>query len=467
MFFRQPNTDASPSGKTIDIDVSPVSNAKNPEAGFGEVGSGEAAGMESQLVPGTSAAVLEPDFLNEADNLGVNRDAFEYSAEDLELLQSGHAKPSRMGGPDRMGVAAGTERVSVNTQGPHAEFVAKPQAASDKMSATEKAAALLADQVEEGTVVDKVLGAESFVLKDPKQRQSNADAHWMTEEEKWQHGLAWPIVIWMGVLHVGAVIAIPFFTWQALIATLFLHWIGGSVGVCLGFHRLLTHGGFKTYPWVKALLAFAGQTAGEGSADLWVATHRKHHAHSDKPGDPHSPHEGSWWSHMLWIYPFKTETERNELLSHWAPDMAKDPVVSWVSKYFLATHFVMGFILLGIGYLVGGWSMAVSFVMWGVFVRTVGVLHVTWFVNSASHMFGYRNYETTDDSRNNWWVAILAYGEGWHNNHHAYPRMAVHGHKWWEFDATWQLLRLMRATGLAWDVVDYRTSKEKRERDAK
>ena len=110
------------------------------------------------------------------------------------------------------------------------------------MTATEIAALAIADQVETGTVVDSTFGSESFVLRDPKKRKSNADAHWMTEEEKWQAGLAWPIVIWMAVLHVGAVIAIPFFSWEALVVSLFLHWVCGSVGVCLGFHRLLTHG---------------------------------------------------------------------------------------------------------------------------------------------------------------------------------------------------------------------------------
>jgi stearoyl-CoA desaturase (delta-9 desaturase) len=103
-----------------------------------------------------------------------------------------------------------------------------------------------------------------------------------------------------------------------------------------------------------------------------------------------------------------------------------------------------------------GWSL----VFWGMFVRLVAVLHTTWFVNSASHMWGYRNYETTDDSRNNWWVALLSYGEGWHNNHHAYPRMAVHGHRWWEFDMTYKAIQLLRFCGLAWDVVDYKSRSE-------
>lgn len=392
---------------------------------------------------------------------------YEYTAEQLLALQNGEAIYEENDGDD---LVSATEK-------PH--FVAKQTsnapASRSGQTATEEAAAGLLDEVEAGVEVDSVHGLESFVLKDPAKRKSNKEAHWMTEEEKWSEGYAWPIVIWMAVLHIGAVIALPFFTWQALLVAAVFHWASGSLGICLGYHRLLTHGGFKTYNWVKALFIFIGHTAGEGSADMWVATHRKHHAHSDKPGDPHSPHEGTWWSHMMWLYPFKSEKERTDLLMRWAPDMAKDPLVSWSAKYFLHTHFVVAVILGFLGYFlgayvwpeIGGAWMSASFVAYGVFVRTVAVLHVTWLVNSASHMFGYRNYETTDDSRNNWLVAALAYGEGWHNNHHAYPRMAVHGHKWWEFDATWQFIRFLEFCGLAWDVVDYRTAKEKRERDAK
>jgi len=128
----------------------------------------------------------------------------------------------------------------------------------------------------------------------------------------------------------------------------------------------------------------------------------------------------------------------------------------WIGYMFLPSHILTGFALLGIGYWMGGGYMAASMLTWGLFVRLIIVLHVTWFVNSWAHMWGYRNYETTDDSRNNWLVAILAFGEGWHNNHHAYPRMASQGHKWWEIDTTYMVIRLMKWTGLAWDVVDYK-----------
>ena len=275
-----------------------------------------------------------------------------------------------------------------------------------------------------------------------------------TAEEQWV--VAWPNAIWLLLLHVGVLLAPATFTWQALVLTFFLHWLTGGVGICLGFHRLLTHSSFRTYPAVRWFLAMLGSLAGEGSALEWVADHRKHHALSDQPGDPHSPRDGAWWSHMLWIVWKRKRVDREKHWHRWAPDLARDTAIRALVPWFLPLHFALAAILGGIGYLLGGSSMALSFVVWGVFVRLVFVMHSTWFVNSASHMWGYRNYETTDDSRNNWWVALITYGEGWHNNHHAYPRMAAHGHRWWELDATFAFVRLLRAVGLAWDVVDYK-----------
>ena len=128
---------------------------------------------------------------------------------------------------------------------------------------------------------------------------------------------------------------------------------------------------------------------------------------------------------------------------------------------FLPVNIISALIIVGIGYAIGSWDLALSWLVWGVFVRMVFVLHATWLVNSASHMWGYKNYQTRDDSRNNWWVALITFGEGWHNNHHAHPRMAVHGHKWWEVDVTYMMIRIMKVVGLAWDVVDYRSRNEK------
>jgi stearoyl-CoA desaturase (delta-9 desaturase) len=281
------------------------------------------------------------------------------------------------------------------------------------------------------------------------------------DPESQQSFINWPNVIWLTMIHVGCLAAPFFFTWEALVLTLALHWLTGGIGICLGFHRHLTHFSFATYRPVRWLLAFIGGLAGEGAVIDWVANHRKHHANSDQADDPHSPHDGPWWSHMFWLAIWWGPKAHAEHIQKWAPDLVKDPVLRWIGALFLPCHFVMAAVLAGAGYAYGGWYLAASFLVWGLFVRLVFVLHSTWFVNSASHMWGYKNYETTDDSRNNWWVALLTYGEGWHNNHHAYPRMAPHGHRWWEIDITYQTIRLMQLCGLAWDVVDYKRRGEK------
>lgn len=271
----------------------------------------------------------------------------------------------------------------------------------------------------------------------------------------------WAACTWLILIHIGALAAPFYFSWAGLAVFFVMHWMTGSIGICMGFHRLLTHMGFKTYAFVKWTLAVIGGLAGEGSALDWVANHREHHAFSDKEGDPHSPHDGAWWSHAQWLAVTRPAAAQKAHLEKWVPDLLKDPGLRLISNMFLPIQFASGAVFYGLGYLVGGHYMGMSFLVYGVLLRLVGVLHSTWFVNSASHMFGYRNYETTDDSRNNWWVAIIAYGEGWHNNHHAYPRMAVHGHQWWEFDITYQAIRLMSALGLVWDVVNYRRRGEK------
>ncbi|NND98940.1 MAG: acyl-CoA desaturase [Pirellulaceae bacterium] len=278
--------------------------------------------------------------------------------------------------------------------------------------------------------------------------------------------ISWWSIGWLGLAHVVVLaFAIPTFSWAGLLTLIGLHWFTGSLGICLGYHRMLTHTGMKTHNWVRYVFATIGTLAGEGSALDWVADHRKHHAHSDQDGDPHSPHDGGIWSHMTWLVYNTHGGDRKGYLQRWVPDLYKERGMRILDMLFLPLHIASGFLLFGVGYYFGGMDLAWSLLVWGLFVRLIGVLHATWMVNSASHMFGYRNYETTDDSRNNWLVAIVAYGEGWHNNHHAYPRMAKHGHRWWEFDITWQAIRLMRATGLVWDVVDYRNAAEKKARD--
>ncbi|MEC8473405.1 MAG: acyl-CoA desaturase [Planctomycetota bacterium] len=267
---------------------------------------------------------------------------------------------------------------------------------------------------------------------------------------------------WLAIAHLVAFTAPWTFTWEALAVTLVLHWMTGSLGICLGYHRLLTHTGMKTYSWVRYFFTTIGLLAGEGTPLDWVADHRKHHACSDQEGDPHTPNDGAWWSHFTWLAYHTHNGDRKAYLQRWAPDLYKEKGMRVLDILFLPAHIAVTGLLFGIGYLWQGMDLGISLVVWAMFLRLVTVLHATWLVNSMSHMWGYRNYETTDDSRNNWFVAIVAYGEGWHNNHHAYPRMAKHGHRWWEFDITWQAIRLLRAMGLVWDVVDYRNAAEKK-----
>lgn len=269
---------------------------------------------------------------------------------------------------------------------------------------------------------------------------------------------------WIVLLHLGALSSPFFFDWRAVLAMFVLGWVTGAVGICLGYHRLFTHRSFRTYRPVRWLIAWLGTLAGQGPLIDWVATHRKHHARSDRDGDPHSPEDGAWWSHMLWLMWTNGPKERGAEYRRWAPDLMKDPVLRLIDRMYLVSHFLLGAALFGVGYWVGGLHTALAALSWGMFFRLVYVLHSTWFVNSAGHMWGYRNYATRDNSRNLWWVALLAYGEGWHNNHHAYPAMARHGHRWWEFDATFQLIRILAWLGLAWNLVDGQHKKPDRRR---
>ena len=204
---------------------------------------------------------------------------------------------------------------------------------------------------------------------------------------------------------------------------------------------------------MRWFLAWIGGLAGEGSAIHWVANHRIHHAKSDHVGDPHSPREGFLWSHMLWCLQSMSPTERCELHRRWAPDLEKDPVLRFLDSTFLLWQVVFAAGLFAAGWALGGTQLGTSLLVWGVFVRMVVVLHATWCINSVTHVWGYKTYDNGDDSKNLWWVALLTFGEGWHNNHHAYQRAANYGHRWWELDTTYMMIRSMRAVGLAWNVA--------------
>ncbi|AXC14749.1 Fatty acid desaturase [Acidisarcina polymorpha] len=254
----------------------------------------------------------------------------------------------------------------------------------------------------------------------------------------------WMTTAFMVAFHVGAVAALFMFSWKALIVSVVLYFFAINVGIGMGYHRLLTHRGYKTPKWVEYFLAICGTLALEGGPIFWVSTHRIHHQHSDKPGDPHTPVDGTWWAHAGWIMHGESLHQDTALLSRYAPDLAKDRFHVLLSKYHWLPLTAVGVILLA----VGGWPL----VMWGIFLRVTLGLHATWLVNSATHLWGSRRFETRDDSRNNWWVALLTGGEGWHNNHHAHPVSARHGLKWYEFDPNFYGIWLLKKVGLAKDI---------------
>lgn len=265
-------------------------------------------------------------------------------------------------------------------------------------------------------------------------------------EEKLQ--LCWSNVVFFGAVHAVALSAPWVFSWSALGVAILLHWLTGSIGICLGYHRLLTHRSLQVPKWLERILATIGALAAQGGPIFWVAGHRAHHLHTEDPdNDPYSSKRGFWWSHMGWVLYPRAKFYDYESYKRFAPDLDRDPWYRWLDypQNFLGLQIPLAILL----YVLGGWS----FVVYGVFVRAVALWHSTWFINSATHLFGYRNHECEDNSRNLWWAAILAYGEGWHNNHHAYPNVAKAGWKWWEIDMTWWAIQLLRGLGLARRVV--------------
>ena len=253
----------------------------------------------------------------------------------------------------------------------------------------------------------------------------------------------------MGVFHVLAIVALFFFTWPALIAAVVLYTIAINIGIGMCYHRLLTHRGYKVPKLVEYALTCCGTLSLEGGPIFWVATHRVHHQHSDHDGDPHTPHDGTWWAHMGWIISGRALHSETALLGRYAPDLTRDRFHMWLSKYHWVPLTVTGIGLMIGGYIFGGVHLALSMVLWGIFLRVVLGLHATWLVNSATHLFGSRRFETRDDSRNSWWVALLTGGEGWHNNHHAHPVSARHGLTWYEFDVNYYGIWLLEKLGIA------------------
>jgi stearoyl-CoA desaturase (delta-9 desaturase) len=220
-----------------------------------------------------------------------------------------------------------------------------------------------------------------------------------------------------------------------------------AFGVTVGYHRMLTHRSFRAHPVVKLLLLILGSMAFEGPAMEWAATHTKHHARADREGDPHSPVDGFFHAHLGWIFHDRDADPRV-----YCRHLLSDRIVTFVSKTFLLWAILSLAIPFGVGWLVGGWALALTGLLWGGLVRMFLTHHVTWSVNSVCHTFGRREFETTDRSRNEWIVGLLAFGEGWHNNHHAFPRSAFHGLHWWQLDVSSYVIWTLERLGLARNV---------------
>jgi stearoyl-CoA desaturase (delta-9 desaturase) len=256
--------------------------------------------------------------------------------------------------------------------------------------------------------------------------------------------LNWITTFFMAFFHAGAIAALFMFSWRGFAWAVLLWWVSGSLGIGMGYHRLLTHRGFKTPKWVEYALTVCGTLALEGGPIAWVATHRIHHQNTDKEGDPHSPNDGGLWAHMGWIITGKAMHHNTAELLPFVPDLRKQKFHMWISKYHWMPLTALAVILL----IVAGWSCMV----WAIFLRTIIGLHATWLVNSATHMWGSRRFHTSDTSTNSFFVAMLTFGEGWHNNHHAAPQAARHGIAWYEIDVNWYGISALRMLGLAWDI---------------
>jgi len=251
----------------------------------------------------------------------------------------------------------------------------------------------------------------------------------------------WGMATFLTCAHLGSIAALFFWSWPAVITAIVLYWVGGSFGIGMGYHRLITHRGYKVPKLVEYFLITCGTLTLEGGPIEWVVTHRIHHAHTDRENDPHTPRHGGWWAHIGWILWGTAQNHDQATIARYAPDLINDRYYRWLSRFYYVPLIIVGLMLFAFG----GWGV----MLWGVFLRLTLCLHATWLVNSATHLWGKTRFETGDDSRNSWWVALLTFGEGWHNNHHAHPTSARHGLRWYEFDLNWLGIRTLQFMGLA------------------
>ncbi len=259
----------------------------------------------------------------------------------------------------------------------------------------------------------------------------------------------WGTIIFMVAIHFLSLIALQpkFWSLPALITLLFFYWLTACLGVTLGYHRLLSHRSFVVPRWLERFFATCGAISCQHGPIDWVGLHRHHHSFSDTVVDHHNSKRGFWWSHMGWMF---KDVEALKAVPKLSADLIKDPYYRFLNKYFLFLQIPIGLSLYAIGQKlgIGGWAL----VLWGIPLRLVVVYHVTWLVNSATHCWGEAPFESGDSSKNNAWVAALTFGEGWHNNHHAFPNSARQGLFKGQIDLTWAHIKFLAKLGFAKNV---------------
>ena len=290
--------------------------------------------------------------------------------------------------------------------------------------------------------------------------------------------IVWVYLIPILLLHLLSLFAfVPWlFSWTGFWTMVVGVFVFGQ-GINLCYHRLLAHRSFKVPRWLERQLVVVALCCMEDTPIKWVSTHRYHHVHSDEHEDPHSPLVTFLWGHIGWLMWHNRETRSIDAYHRYSRDLLDDPFYLKLERSMLlgpaiyAAHAVLFFLvgcLIGLalaGTALGSLQMGLSMLVWGVYVRTVAVWHITWSVNSLTHLFGYRNYATKDNSRNNWLVALLAVGEGWHNNHHHDPASATVQHRWWEIDPTYYAIKFLEKLGLATDVIQPRHRRQQTSRE--
>jgi fatty-acid desaturase len=276
-------------------------------------------------------------------------------------------------------------------------------------------------------------------------------------------------VIGISLYHLAAALAfLPyFFNWAGVLLALIALYIFNTIGINIFYHRFLTHKGFRCRKWAEHAMAYLAICCFQDTPARWVAVHRRHHEHSDEEFDPHSPIRSFLWAHIGWILVDSPNLSRYEIYARYAKDILRDPFYRRFEnvRVYLGIIYAHWLLFFGAGAAAGlaleGTSAAAvhygaGALIWGVFVRTVLGWHITWAVNSVAHVWGYQNYETGENSRNNVLVGLISNGEGWHNNHHADPRSARHGHRWWEFDVSYITIRFLGLMGIVWNIVEPR-----------